>query len=99
MTALLGSSLHQLVFVAEDVCCLALYPAVRKERFGSTETWTFNFMEENTLRSLQKKFNTRRRKQVTHLRYYVQKNFVIDKGDTFCLRKYKLQSTGYLARK
>jgi hypothetical protein len=42
------------VWVAEDVCYLALYPEVDKERFGSTETWSFSFIEENTLRNLQK---------------------------------------------
>jgi len=56
MTALLRlKSSSVKVWVADDICCLALYLAVHKERFGSTETWTFNFMEENTLRSLQKK--------------------------------------------
>jgi hypothetical protein len=43
------------VWVAEDVCYLALHPEVDKERFGSTETLSFKFMEENTLQNLQKK--------------------------------------------
>jgi hypothetical protein len=45
------------VWVAEVVCYLALYPEVDKERFGSRETWSFNFIEENTLRNLKTKLS------------------------------------------